>query len=694
MGPDDDAGRPRTRRTGDGGGRVVGRLLLVFATAAVLAAVPAARPVGASTGSSWSVVTTPATGGDDILLGSTCAGTVSCWAVGVTIYNISSASTFAPIVERWDGTAWSLQPTPALPGGNGGGFFDATCVTTSDCWAVGAVLGAAGGGSPTGSLAEHWDGTRWSIVPSPTPSGAVGAILQSVTCTTRSNCWAVGFGTDDTGAALHALVERWNGASWSIVGAAATGQAFDQLDSVTCATTTDCWAVGAAGAVQQNPNFLPIFPAAASDQGLIERWNGAAWSVVPSVSSASPDGGYLSSVTCPTAAECWASGSVTTAAGTAGSTLLERWDGSVWTRVTTPDADPSGGNILGAVACTGPSRCWAAGSSGSFGGGGGSGFQPGAFVEQWTGGSWSIAPSPTVGALAFLDSLTCARALTCWAVGSASTRPSENDPGLRSLVEGLTLPASASQGLLLSASDGGVFALGAATFVGSMGGHPLNRPIVGIAATPDGQGYWEVGSDGGVFAFGDAGFFGSMGGVPLTRPIVGIAATPDGQGYWEVASDGGVFAFGDAGFSGSLGGDPLNRPVVAMAPTPDGDGYWLVGSDGGVFAFGDAGFFGSTGALRLDQPITGIAPTPDGLGYWLVASDGGVFAFGDAGFFGSVPAQGIRASAPLISIEPTPTGDGYWIIGSDGSVFSYGDAQFPGSLVHEHLAAPVTGASW
>jgi len=71
-----------------------------------------------------------------------------------------------------------------------------------------------------------------------------------------------------------------------------------------------------------------------------------------------------------------------------------------------------------------------------------------------------------------------------------------------------------------------------------------------------------------------------------------------------------------------------------------------------------------------------------------------VFAFGDAGFFGSVPAQGIRASAPLISIEPTPTGDGYWIIGSDGSVFSYGDAQFPGSLVHEHLAAPVTGASW
>jgi len=99
------------------------------------------------------------------------------------------------------------------------------------------------------------------------------------------------------------------------------------------------------------------------------------------------------------------------------------------------------------------------------------------------------------------------------------------------------------------------------------------------------------------------------------------------------------------------------------------------------------------GRLRLDQPITGIAPTPDGLGYWLWRSDAR-FRFGDAGFFGFGAGAGDPASAPLISIEPTPTGDGYWIIGSDGSVFSYGDAQFPGSLVHEHLAAPVTGASW
>jgi hypothetical protein len=48
--------------------------------------------------------------------------------------------------------------------------------------------------------------------------------------------------------------------------------------------------------------------------------------------------------------------------------------------------------------------------------------------------------------------------------------------------------------------------------------------------------------------------------------VVGIAATPDGKGYWEVASDGGIFAFGDAGFFGSMGGKPLNAPVVGISP--------------------------------------------------------------------------------------------------------------------------------
>jgi outer membrane protein assembly factor BamB len=207
-------------------------------------------------------------------------------------------------------------------------------------------------------------------------------------------------------------------------------------------------------------------------------------------------------------------------------------------------------------------------------------------------------------------------------------------------------PAPLRPGYWLVASDGGVFSFGGANFFGSTGALHLNRPIVGMAATPDHGGYWLVASDGGVFSFGDARFHGSTGGIHLNQPIVGMAATPDGNGYWLVASDGGVFSFGDARFHGSTGGIHLNRPIVGMAATADGNGYWLVASDGGVFSFGDAVFHGSTGALHLAEPIVGMAATADGGGYWLVASDGGVFTEGDATFEGST--GGISLVRPVV----------------------------------------------
>ena len=210
------------------------------------------------------------------------------------------------------------------------------------------------------------------------------------------------------------------------------------------------------------------------------------------------------------------------------------------------------------------------------------------------------------------------------------------------------------------AADGGVFAFGNARFYGSMGGRPLNAPIVGLAATPDDHGYWEVAADGGIFAFGDAKFHGSMGGTALDAPIVGMAATPDGHGYWEVAADGGLFAFGDARFYGSMGGRPLAAPIVAIAATPSGGGYWEVAADGGLFAFGNAAFYGSMGGRPLDAPIVGLAATPDGQGYWEVAADGGIFAFGDAAFYGSMGGQPLNGRWSVWPPRRTATATGRW----------------------------------
>jgi hypothetical protein len=94
---------------------------------------------------------------------------------------------------------------------------------------------------------------------------------------------------------------------------------------------------------------------------------------------------------------------------------------------------------------------------------------------------------------------------------------------------------------------------------------------IGISSShsplPTTGGYWLVASDGGIFSFGDAGFYGSTGALALNRPIVGMGATPDGRGYWLVASDGGIFSFGDAGFYGSTGALALNRPIVGVGST-------------------------------------------------------------------------------------------------------------------------------
>jgi hypothetical protein len=260
--------------------------------------------------------------------------------------------------------------------------------------------------------------------------------------------------------------------------------------------------------------------------------------------------------------------------------------------------------------------------------------------------------------------------------------------GVRSLwVDSLGFAA----GYRVTSRDGGVFAYGSATYLGSASASHLNAPIVAMAESPDGTGYWQVGADGGVFAFGTAPFVGSTGALHLVAPVVGVMPSSTGRGYALVARDGGLFAFGDFPFVGSDGGSRSFVPVVGAATSPllDGAGYWMARADGHVDAFGGAPALGSITGPHAT--VVAIVASPGGIGYWLVASDGSVYAFGSARYFGApAPTPG---AAPFVGMVATPTGSGYWLVDAGGGVFTFGDAGFAGSLGAVKLVAPVVGAT-
>ena len=208
------------------------------------------------------------------------------------------------------------------------------------------------------------------------------------------------------------------------------------------------------------------------------------------------------------------------------------------------------------------------------------------------------------------------------------------------------------------ASDGGIFAFGDAPFYGSMGGQHLNQPIVGMAATPDGGGYWLVAADGGIFSFGDAHFFGSTGNIQLNKPIVGMTADPERAGLL-------VHRLRRRGVR------LRRRPVLRLAgqrppeparsspspPTADGGGYWFANNNGAVTAYGDATYWGSAPQV-LNRPVVGMAQAT-GTGNFTGSSyPSGSFGYDISNFQCRQPA----------ALRPTPSAWSRWSGASKGAV--------------------------
>ncbi len=589
---------------------------------------------------------------NNYLYANSCTSSSFCVAVG----NRISGNVHQTLIEDWNGSTWSVAPSPDAGVSQDNYLFGVSCSSPSACTAVGNYTT----GTNFQTLVESWNGQVWSIVPSADVNSNRDNYLTGVSCRTSAICTAVGAYNDGTD--TQTLVEQWNGIVWSIEASSNTSTTQDNyLEAVSCTTATACTVTGAVNTGTQT-------------QTLIEQWNGTVWTIATSPAVPGNQGDNLYGVSCSDASACTAVGEYFD--GTHNRTLIEQWNGASWSLVASPNIGTTENNFLESVSCTSASLCTAVGYQFN-------GSVDQTLIAQWNGITWTILTSPDTSTAEdnYLYGVSCPKNGTGCVASGTFNSGNQN----QTLVEA----AAASPGYWEVASDGGIFGFGSAGFFGSTGGIHINRPVVAMAATGDDGGYWLAAGDGGIFSYGDAAFYGSTGNMRLNKPIVDMVADPNGGGYWEVAADGGIFNYGAAQFYGSTGALQLNAPIVGMAAVPFGNGYWLVAGDGGIFSFGNVRFYGSKGSAHLNKPIVGMAATPDGFGYWEVAADGGVFSFGSAKFYGST--GGIHLNQPIVGMKPTPDGMGYWLVAADGGIFSFGDAAYLGSMGGIPLNQPIVG---
>lgn len=201
-------------------------------------------------GSRWRIQPNPSAAWDS-LSGVSCATAGNCIAVGSSGHDCPSSGCTASnpsitiLAERWDGISWKLQTVPNPDGAGVSSLDGVSCLTGGECTAVG-YYSAAG---PFLTLAEHWSGSTWTIQPSPDPVGSLSSNLNGVSCVTPSDCTAVGyFLPDGPGLNARTLGEHWDGTSWTIEPTPnLDGVNLSGFLSVSCRKPGACIAVGAAG---------------------------------------------------------------------------------------------------------------------------------------------------------------------------------------------------------------------------------------------------------------------------------------------------------------------------------------------------------------------------------------------------------------------------------------------------------------
>jgi hypothetical protein len=358
-------------------------------TSSVLGAVTA---TGTATAEAVSAAASPSLrpAADHSLAAVACTDASNCWAVGD--YGPNDVI-YSGLVEHWNGAKWvswkAPNPTTATA------LYGVSCVTASDCWAA----GSASSGPPSDSyspVAEYWDGHVWQAATPLSPSAF--SSFDAVDCTSRTNCWYVGssYGL--------ALIERWadvtnKGPEWFVeITPSPRGVTRSSFTSVTCATASDCWAMG----YYRNSSNV--------DRALAERWNGSKWTLEPTPNLSGSTLSILDGVACTSRTNCWAIGYYANRSDV-DAALAEQWNGTKWKVKAIPGASRS---VLNGIACTGSKNCTAIGYYGR-------GSDIFTLAEQWNGTKWKQerTPNPSRLTLSELNGIACPKISACWAVGDS-----------------------------------------------------------------------------------------------------------------------------------------------------------------------------------------------------------------------------------------------------------------------------------
>lgn len=394
---------PSPRRAGPWTGTVFGAV--AFAAAAALAIGPATATPSHRAGDSPSARMSPAAQqflrqvlGDRRFMGDELDAISSGpdgapIAVGQSDCATECGGWFAqPLSERWTGKKWQTLRS-VFPGGAKASLSAISALSSDDAWAGGSYLTNS---TRTGGLVEHWDGKRWTLVPS-----AIGQDmdLTSLSALSDSDVWAAGASTQG------GIIQHWDGTEWTMSDGPDSSMRVVALGAI---DSSDVWASGISLATYQ-----PI----------VEHWDGKSWQ---SIEVPSPNGAPLASLVsldAVSADDIWAGGAYL---GSDGAThgLIEHWDGSAWSIVKSVDRS---GCYLNAISGVGESDIWGVGYCYNDDG------VEVTFTEHWNGKKWSRVPSPNVDGQS-ADQFTGVTAISSDNVWASGNTPDGAGPATSSVL--------------------------------------------------------------------------------------------------------------------------------------------------------------------------------------------------------------------------------------------------------------------